>query len=99
LRDIVWFDEQARELTEAAWHDTEARLLALRRACPADNGVCVSLLLMNATHEDREFTLPEPSLPWRVLIDSAEPDHSERSLDADTVIVENRAAVLLVALS
>jgi isoamylase len=99
LRDIVWFDEQARELTEAAWHDSEARLLALRRACPADDGVCVSLLLMNATHEDREFTLPQPPLPWRILIDSAQPDASERLLDTDTVVVGNRAAILLVAVS
>jgi isoamylase len=99
LRDIEWFDEQARELTEAAWHDTEARLLALRRACPADRGTSVSLLLMNATPEDREFTLPHPPLPWRILIDSAEPDAPERGVTADTITVENRAAMILVAVS
>jgi isoamylase len=99
LRDIEWFDEQARELTEAAWHDAEARLLTLRRACPSDGGTCISLLLMNATHEDREFVLPQPPLPWRLLIDSAEPDSLERRLDATTILVGSRAAVILAATS
>jgi glycogen operon protein len=97
LRDIEWFDEQARELTEAAWHDTEARLLALRRAWPADRGACVSLLLMNATAEDREFTLPQPALPWRLIIDSAEPETPERPVDTPSVVVGYRAATILVA--
>jgi isoamylase len=56
-------------------------------------------LLMNATPEDREFTLPHPPLPWRILIDSAEPDAPERGVTADTIIVENRAAMILVAVS
>jgi glycogen operon protein len=99
VRDIEWFDEQARELTEAAWHDAEARLLALRRACPSEDGTCISLLLMNATHEDREFTLPQPPLPWRLLIDSANPEAPERSLDTGTVIVGFRAAVVLLAVT
>jgi glycogen operon protein len=99
LRDIVWFDEQARELTEAAWHDSAARLLAVRRACPVDGGVCVSLVLMNATDEDREFILPQPPLSWRVLIDSASPDLLEYSLETETVTVGNRAAIILVAVS
>ena len=97
LRDIVWFDEQARELTEAAWHDTAARLLALRRACPGDDGTCISLLLMNASDEDREFTLPQPPLPWRLLLDSAEPDSPEHLLDTGTVTVGHRSAVILGA--
>ena len=97
VRDIEWFDEQARELTEAAWHDAEARLLALRRACPDDDGVGVSLLLMNATHEDREFILPHPPLPWRMVIDSAFPETPEHGLSAGAVTVGMRAAVVLVA--
>jgi glycogen operon protein len=97
LRDIEWFDEQARELTESAWHDTEARLLAVRRACPVDGGACASLLLMNATHEDREFTLPQPPMPWRLLIDSAEPEAPEHSLNVGAITVQSRAAVILAA--
>jgi glycogen operon protein len=97
VRDIEWFDEQARELTEAAWHDAEARLLALRRACPDTDGTCIALLLMNATHEDREFVLPQPPLPWRLLIDSANPDAPERTLDTDRIMVGHRAAVILGA--
>jgi isoamylase len=99
VRDIEWFDEQARELTESAWHDAEARLLALRRVCPGDDGTSISLILMNATHEDREFVLPQPVLPWRLLIDSAEPAAPEIVLEAPTYTVGSRAAVILVAVA
>jgi len=97
VRDIEWFDEQARELTESAWHDTAARLLAVRRACPGDDGVSVSLLLMNASHEDREFTLPQPPMSWSLLIDSVDPDAPERRVDGPTVTVGHRAAIILAA--
>ena len=99
VRDIEWFDEQARELTEAAWHDPEARLLALRRAYPSEDGTSISLLLMNATHEDREFTLPQPPLPWRMLIDSADPEAPDHPLDTAVVTVGSRAAIVLVAVA
>jgi hypothetical protein len=51
---------------------------------------------MNASHEDREFTLPQPILPWRLLIDSVDADAPERSLDQPTVTVGHRAAIVLV---
>ncbi len=98
VRDIEWFDEQARELTEAAWHDSAARLLAVRRACPGDDSTCISLLLMNAMHEDREFTLPQPAFPWRLLIDSAVPDAPERGIDSEKLVVGSRSALILAAI-
>jgi hypothetical protein len=38
-------------------------------------------------------------LPWRLLIDSANPEAPERSLDTGTVIVGFRAAVVLLAVT
>jgi glycogen operon protein len=52
---------------------------------------------MNATAEDREFTLPQPALPWRLIIDSAEPETLERPVDTASVVVGSRAATILVA--
>jgi glycogen operon protein len=97
VRDIEWFDEQARVLNEEAWHDAEARLLAVRRACPDDDCAHVSFLLLNATPEDREFTFPEPKLAWRLLIDSANPDVPEHDVEGDAITVGKHAAVILIA--
>ena len=74
----------------------------MRRAGPMDPtgatpGVGVTLLLMNASDEDRGFTLPTPALPWRLMIDSAHPDAPERQLHTSTITVGNRSAILLAA--
>ncbi len=102
IRDISWFDEQGHELSTEDWNNPEAHLLVLRRAARdgADpkGPVGVTLLLMNATSEDREFTLPEPSQAWRVLIDSADPDAAELPVETPGVTVGHHA-VMLLALS
>ena len=101
LSDIAWFDERARALTPEAWNDAEARLLAVRRSCAAPLGAPhvadVSLLLLNATAEDRIFALPAPVLPWRLLIDSGEPEAPEREIGGPSVTVGRHAAAILVA--
>jgi hypothetical protein len=52
---------------------------------------------MNATQEDREFILPPPSLPWRLLLDSGAPETAERMLDQGAIVVGHRSAVILLA--
>jgi glycogen operon protein len=95
--DIAWFDEQARALMPDAWNDAEARLLAVRRANESDDGVEISLLLMNATPEDRDFVLPRPAMQWRLLIDSANPEAPERVVEGETIKVGRHASVVLLA--
>jgi glycogen operon protein len=102
IPDISWFDEAGATPSIEAWNDPAAQLLALRRAGPMDPtgatpGVGVTLLLMNASDEDRGFTLPTPALPWRLMIDSAHPDAPERQLHTPTITVGNRSAILLAA--
>ncbi len=97
--DIDWFDESGEALSMEAWGDGSAKLLALRRAGVMENGlmVGVTLLLINASADDRAFRLPPPSLPWRVLLDSTAPEAPERVEHGDSVLVGGRGVVLLGA--
>jgi glycogen operon protein len=96
LPDIAWFDEQAQPLSEEDWQDPEARLLAVQRArAHADGTVGVTLLLMNATGEDREFQLPADQA-WQLVTDSADPAAGRRDA-GDSVVVGHHGAVLLGA--
>jgi glycogen operon protein len=103
IRDIAWFDERGTELTGDDWNNPEARLLAVRRAAVNEEDPSepagVTLLLMNATGEDCDFILPAPSLNWRLLTDSANPDAEEHDVESSSVTVGHHAAVLLVAVA
>jgi isoamylase len=103
LRDIVWFDEKGQELEPGDWDNAEAQLLAVRRAADHNTalGGCVgvSLLLINATSEDRTFTLPGPEFAWEMITDSSEPEAPSRRVEEDAMLVSHHAAVLLAALA
>jgi glycogen operon protein len=88
-------------MTPERWNFSEGRLLALRRVA-ADlkaGSVSVSLLLLNAFKEDREFSLPRPVMPWRLLIDAAASDEAGKPREPrnNSINVAAHSAVLLVA--
>jgi glycogen operon protein len=93
--DVAWFDEKAEALTMEAWSDIVAQLLALRRAAVEADTVDITLLLLNATHEDREFTMPNPEFSWEMKLDSALPDAAPELLGRPSVIVGAHGAMLL----
>ena len=93
--DIAWFDETGELIPDAAWNDPERRLLSLRRATKnADGTVSIVTLLLNPTGEEREFQLPEPSVPSRILIDTARPANDAHDLKDRTLNVQSHSAVL-----
>lgn len=112
IPEISWFDETGAEMTQERWHFTEGRLLALRRVGQElrEGAICASLLLLNAFSEDREFVLPEPELPWRVILDAADADDATDAVQPDVegripvgripdnhrIVVAAHSAVLLV---
>jgi hypothetical protein len=51
--------------------------------------------LLNPTAEDAYFILPEPALPGRILIDTAQPDAVETPLADKKVGVRSHSAVLV----
>ena len=111
--DVTWFDESGNEMMPENWEFQEGRLLGLRRVAPLVDGhaagapAAVSLLLMNASPDDREFMLPQPQSHWTVVLDSAHPPAEEGS-DADApgagnhpsdnrIMVAAHGAMLLIA--
>jgi isoamylase len=98
LSDIAWFNEDGVNVAESSWTNPEHRLLCLRRATlNADKSVSILTLLLNPTGETHEFTLPDPALPARMLIDSAHPENAEFELTEKKLKVDLQAAVLVYA--
>jgi isoamylase len=107
--DTGWFDETGCEMTPERWNFIEGRLLALRRIASEqhagkDGRITASLLLLNASSEDREFILPQPVMHWHTAIDAAQPPghgkpeaFPDRQPDNNRIIVAAHSAVLLVA--
>jgi glycogen operon protein len=97
IADVAWFGETGEPLSPGAWQDPEGRLLAMRRAARIDGGVELTLLLVNGSREDRDFTLPGPAFPWRIVLDSAEPEAADGVVESITETVQCLSARLLVA--
>ncbi len=95
IYDVAWFDETAEALSMEAWSDAVAQLLALRRAAIEGEMVDITLLLLNATHEDREFLLPNPELAWEVKLDSAAPEGEAALAERPGVVVGAHGVKLL----
>ncbi|WP_241290149.1 glycogen debranching protein GlgX [Burkholderia stabilis] len=105
--DVDWFGVDGEPIPTSAWEDPAACTLAVRRAAPgwrdrrlgtgAPPVVDVGMLLINGGGDDRTFTLPPPALPWRIVLDSADPQAAERDLrNETTVAVGARSMVVLL---
>ena len=102
LTDTAWFDEAGAALTPDTWSDGAAQLLVLRRAVwdAARGLVDVTLMLINGSDTDRDFTLPDLSVPthpdaWRFAFNSVSNDAAEHVIGA-TLHVPTRSVSLLV---
>ena len=94
--ELDWFDERGLNLSDDDWRNSEGRALLMRRARRKPDGSIETIsLLLNASHEPLTFTLPPPSLPRRVLVDSAHPEADEHEV-WDTYHLEAHAAALLL---
>ncbi len=86
LRDIPWFGPDGAALTPEDWGDPARRAIGfvLDDSC---------MLLFNAAPDAQPFMLPPGN--WRVLLDSANPDRAEASVDGSATIA---ARTVLLAL-
>jgi isoamylase len=97
VADIAWFDHQGTTMPSEAWNDSEQRTLILRRAMRMPEGaVTILTLLLNPTERVRQFRLPEPHVPSRILLDSATSDCCAHEV-RDQVTVEAHSVLLLYA--
>src|SRR3546814_5962856 len=86
-------------LPEDHWNNPNARLLGLRRAAPMadDDGKTIEavIALFNADGDAYSFRLPPPTLDYRLLIDSDDPDRSDLHVVDGTVEVADRKSTRL----
>jgi glycogen operon protein len=98
LAPVSWYNERGSAMRQSDWNDAEGRLLMLRRACPkGKRHIDATLLLVNGTGETHGFELPEPRLPWRLRIDSGNPQAPERNVDEPTIELKGWSVMLLSA--
>ncbi|MDD2877736.1 MAG: glycogen debranching protein GlgX [Acidiphilium sp.] len=98
IADTSWFDEQAGDLTSEAWADPNARLLTLRRATHEQSAADITIVMLNASDQDRNFTLPPPAFAWILEIDSANPAHVRTPYPDPAIMVASRSVVVFGAL-
>ncbi|AOJ08119.1 glycogen debranching protein GlgX [Burkholderia mayonis] len=96
VTEIGWFDERGEALTVDAWEDRERRALALRRVGKGAAGRREALLLMlNGAAHPLRFVRPPGGTAWRIVLDTAAPDASERPLPAHGVDVAAHGFVIV----
>lgn len=106
VKDVTWLAPSGEEMTEAHWHDNEARCMGMLldgRAQPTgirrSGADATLLLLLNAHHDSRDFQLPEVAggKQWICLVDSHRPATAgtERPLHSDTLALAGRSLQLL----
>jgi isoamylase len=98
IPDTTWFDEQGAVLSPESWTNGAAQMLSLRRAAVNDSTVDVTFFALNASHEDRDFVLPNPELEWMVQLDTANPEQEPERVTAPAIMVKAHSAVLLTAI-
>ncbi|WP_133881831.1 glycogen debranching protein GlgX [Panacagrimonas perspica] len=97
LPDLLWFDENGRQLVSADWSNPVARLLGVRRAQRSGERVDIAVLLFNADSADHAFELPLPVPEFRVLLDSNEPLRDPPSMSASSYLLAAHSVALISA--
>ncbi|ALN19306.1 glycogen debranching protein GlgX [Ectopseudomonas mendocina] len=106
VKDVTWLAPGGEEMTEAHWHDGEARCMGMLldgRAQPTgikrSGADATLLLLLNAHHDARSFQLPEVAggKHWICLLDTHRPDAADeqRPLYSETLELAGRSLQLL----
>jgi glycogen operon protein len=107
IRDIVWYNTDGAELSDASWDAEWTRSLALMLngktlAITDEEGKPIEddsfLLLINAFYEGVEFRLPKPpnQTPWKYILNTGNVDEPFATAPtSDSIIVGGRSLILL----
>ncbi|HVZ32337.1 MAG TPA: glycogen debranching protein GlgX [Polyangiaceae bacterium] len=106
VRDVLWLKPNGDEMNERDWFTHYVRSLGMLLNGEvmhewSENGELVYddplLVLFNAHWEPVEFVLPRlnPTAPWRVLIDTTQPEIEERDQSEARYVIGARSLVLL----
>lgn len=103
LPDVCWLNQSASLMSEADWHNSDQRFVALQLigdAIPANRPETASdtlLLLFNGSHHDVVFSLESTRLAgerWELLLDSAVPE-AEPEIVQRNQVCQQRSVVVL----
>ena len=98
VKRVQWHDMDGAEMSDEAWEFAEGRVLGLRRACMLDDGrVELSLVLVNGSEGDIEFSVPAAPTAWRRVLDTTNMRAAEVTVQGTHVPVCAHALVLLLA--
>ncbi len=97
VADIAWFNHDGQPIPNDSWNNPQERIIVLRRAARDSESPTVTALtlLLNPTADKKTFALPAPRIPIRVLLDTEAPEAAERDLDAESLEVAARSAMLI----
>ena len=95
--DLVWFDENGRQLVSADWENPVARLLGARRVARRGDRIDIALLLFNADSVEHAFELPLPADSFRVMADTNEPAREPPVVHGARYVLAAYSVALLAA--
>ncbi|QAU34493.1 glycogen debranching protein GlgX [Janthinobacterium sp. 17J80-10] len=94
--ELAWFDEQGMPLADDAWHNPEARALAVQRANVTHTGeLDIVLMLVNAGHDPISFKFPAGEHTWYFLLDSATDEGTPHAVTENAMVVQAHSLVVL----
>jgi isoamylase len=93
--DIDWLDERGQRLSPEDWSNVEGRALVMALAAAEEDQTELAAVLMNASDRPLDFHLPDER-QWRVLLDSSDPEKSERNLSGNSYTLPDRAAAIVI---
>jgi len=96
IEDVAWFDENALPIADHAWGDPAAQHFMLRRGVLNGTTADITLAVFNGSDTPRDFSLPNPELPWEIILDSANPEN-DVVLPADSKLHASAHSVILLA--
>ncbi|HEX2597175.1 MAG TPA: alpha-amylase family glycosyl hydrolase, partial [Terriglobales bacterium] len=109
VKDILWLTPSGLEMTDDEWKQSHAQTLGVLLSGEAldergDRGEAIKdnnfLLLLNANHEAKPFTLPTiaQDAHWRALVDTTWNDHTRRSMhdSGQPYPLQGRSLALLI---
>jgi glycogen operon protein len=98
LWEIAWYDTDGQQMNDEKWRDPEGRALGMRRVMAAEDGLDITMTLLNGGDDDVAFALPDmEDKAWRLLLDSTDPQAPERTLEDRKFLLRAHGIALLSA--
>ena len=98
IRDLIWRLPSGAELSSQDWHDPRSRCLCaeIRGAAEGPPGQAAQEAMFAVFNAGATTEVHLPEGPWRLLVDSAHPDHPETDFPAPLTCVAAQSVQLFI---